>query len=566
MRFGKLRVLRAGEKRVTLTLPDNLPGPGHEAPFWMKVGEAGEAFFVVETDEEVPEELQTSPVINATEVDEEATGVSIELAVSIQCTEGLTVALQRPISPPPDLSGDSDAAPEDDRFVGKKTPLIRRSSVQEPTFLDLNAQAPRAGSADEAPELSNQQEGGQDAPSSVSPSSLLSSATSLLPSFLSSSSSNTSQEELGKGKGQSQRPPSPPPNPLKRYEGSPQSSHGRTTGKIKDYVDRNRPHHMNLDDDAASTFSAGSFGNSVDSKLPRLKQGEGDEPDVLYTDDAVIDMSGYHQRSPGTSPTRSQASDVGQHPDVVHFAEDLIASAGSQSKSVSALMRQDTLEACVDIPSPAAKAKDKIEAEIHSLAQSIEDLPAPSFGGGSHLRAGFARAGSEPPQLPGHDGSQVLALDSPPLVPQEPGSPDYTWEWGQLPIKTPAAVEHPPFELDLIPGDAMTTPKNRLHHLSSLDTDRERARSNSMPDVADSLLDAERPSAVRAISDPSQTGLMEQTGGRLKNDEEDGYKFILDCKGKSHTFELGLIEEFETLKDDEQEVGAHTIWAGWIRD
>jgi phosphatidate phosphatase LPIN len=34
----------------------------------MKVGEAGEAFFVVETDEEVPEELQTSPVISATEV------------------------------------------------------------------------------------------------------------------------------------------------------------------------------------------------------------------------------------------------------------------------------------------------------------------------------------------------------------------------------------------------------------------------------------------------------------------------------------------------------------------
>lgn len=33
----------------------------------MKVGEAGEAFFVVETDEEVPEELQTSPVISATE-------------------------------------------------------------------------------------------------------------------------------------------------------------------------------------------------------------------------------------------------------------------------------------------------------------------------------------------------------------------------------------------------------------------------------------------------------------------------------------------------------------------
>jgi phosphatidate phosphatase LPIN len=34
----------------------------------MKVGEAGEAFFVVETENEVPEELQTSPVISAADV------------------------------------------------------------------------------------------------------------------------------------------------------------------------------------------------------------------------------------------------------------------------------------------------------------------------------------------------------------------------------------------------------------------------------------------------------------------------------------------------------------------
>lgn len=55
------------DHQVTLHLPDSLPAP-HEAPFWMKVGEAGEAFFVVETDEEVPEELQTSPVMSATEM------------------------------------------------------------------------------------------------------------------------------------------------------------------------------------------------------------------------------------------------------------------------------------------------------------------------------------------------------------------------------------------------------------------------------------------------------------------------------------------------------------------
>lgn len=69
VRFGKLRVLRAGEKRVTLSLPNNLPEP-HIAPFSMKVGDQGEAFFVLETEDEVPLDLMTSPVITAEDVSE----------------------------------------------------------------------------------------------------------------------------------------------------------------------------------------------------------------------------------------------------------------------------------------------------------------------------------------------------------------------------------------------------------------------------------------------------------------------------------------------------------------
>lgn len=36
---------------------------GKPIPFNMKIGEAGEAFFVFETDEDVPEELMTSPLL-----------------------------------------------------------------------------------------------------------------------------------------------------------------------------------------------------------------------------------------------------------------------------------------------------------------------------------------------------------------------------------------------------------------------------------------------------------------------------------------------------------------------
>ena len=41
-------------------------------PYVMKLGEAGEAFFVFETEHEVPEEFQTSPLLEA--VDETKTG------------------------------------------------------------------------------------------------------------------------------------------------------------------------------------------------------------------------------------------------------------------------------------------------------------------------------------------------------------------------------------------------------------------------------------------------------------------------------------------------------------
>ena len=40
---------------------------GNQVPFPMKIGEAGEAFFVFETDEDVPDSLVTSPLLDATQ-------------------------------------------------------------------------------------------------------------------------------------------------------------------------------------------------------------------------------------------------------------------------------------------------------------------------------------------------------------------------------------------------------------------------------------------------------------------------------------------------------------------
>ncbi|GAA6064210.1 hypothetical protein JCM10212_001623 [Sporobolomyces blumeae] len=56
VRFGKLSVLRPVDKKVRISVNDE------RVPFYMKVGETGEAFFVFETEADVPEDLQTSPL------------------------------------------------------------------------------------------------------------------------------------------------------------------------------------------------------------------------------------------------------------------------------------------------------------------------------------------------------------------------------------------------------------------------------------------------------------------------------------------------------------------------
>ncbi|PKC70831.1 LNS2-domain-containing protein [Rhizophagus irregularis] len=56
VRFGKLMVLRPQEKKVEIVVN------GKVVDFPMKIGEAGEAFFVFETENHVPEELRTSPL------------------------------------------------------------------------------------------------------------------------------------------------------------------------------------------------------------------------------------------------------------------------------------------------------------------------------------------------------------------------------------------------------------------------------------------------------------------------------------------------------------------------
>lgn len=123
VRFGKWQVLRPGDKKVRIPklrvrvwtkiyicFQVNVSVNGNPIPFNMKIGEAGEAFFVFETDAEVPEDLITSPILDAVRPGE-ASKAAVK-AGKFGSKE--------------DSDGD---APED-------------AAAQEPEYFDLNATAP----------------------------------------------------------------------------------------------------------------------------------------------------------------------------------------------------------------------------------------------------------------------------------------------------------------------------------------------------------------------------------------------------------------------------------------
>ena len=58
VRFGKFKVFKTQDKTVLIHVNDK------SVPIMMKIGEAGEAFFVNETTDDVPKEYQTSPLLN----------------------------------------------------------------------------------------------------------------------------------------------------------------------------------------------------------------------------------------------------------------------------------------------------------------------------------------------------------------------------------------------------------------------------------------------------------------------------------------------------------------------
>jgi len=94
-------------------------------PFNMKIGEAGEAFFVFETDEDVPEDLITSPILLPTKPEEEDPDTQTDATVGMKgnhCPDDVNASEPLPEPLTTEMSGQE-----------------AQTHNQEPDFLDLSA-------------------------------------------------------------------------------------------------------------------------------------------------------------------------------------------------------------------------------------------------------------------------------------------------------------------------------------------------------------------------------------------------------------------------------------------
>ncbi|OAX85427.1 hypothetical protein ACJ72_00198 [Emergomyces africanus] len=125
VRFGKFSLLRPYEKKVEFRVN------GVKQDYSMKLGEGGEAFFVFETSDDIPESLQTSPLVSP--ATSPKPGLS-DNGTTLQEPDYLDLALDKEnntggandgdqISPPLNISGPGRAKSD----LGVMTPLSRSS-------------------------------------------------------------------------------------------------------------------------------------------------------------------------------------------------------------------------------------------------------------------------------------------------------------------------------------------------------------------------------------------------------------------------------------------------------
>ncbi|ORY31310.1 Lipin/Ned1/Smp2-domain-containing protein [Naematelia encephala] len=548
VRFGKLQVLRAGEKRVTLRLPNNLPAP-HVAPFSMKVGESGEAFFVLETDEEVPAELLTSPVVMASDTTDVSPGAESDDAQHFKSEkdhpeeQSAASLTQQPFG-------------ATEQQVGHSLPSSTAPTLGDVDFLDLNDSAQRESIADSPNHLAT-------TPIN-SPSSTLELATSMistmsLPStpehehhpvekpVMHGESSNRPgiQQQSAKVKTGADAPPNPLAVPREASPHMPSRNH-----KIDDYAQKH-----GTDDES-------------DSTIPKVKEGDGEGPNVVYGRDVVLDMAGYHNDKisekehldPGISNDESLA-DLTPPPAFTdnkldESAESLIEDLMTASKALHDATRPQLMMRATDPVAPSHNVSSELQpasapdSPLIAYTQPVEGKTIQQLSRRDRVQS------EPPPDL--FDDTSPPATPSATSGPQHPPSPssltrtpngaifpssnitqypsghaaamDLAWDWGRLPTSK--------------------DPIGDVEELTSQEMDFGANEDHVRPGRED---------RVRADSLPGGSGLLQpdfsSNLAKLKNVEDSPFLFILETSGgHRHLFELSLCgpEQMNAEADDEQ--------------
>ncbi|CAK9780119.1 LNS2-domain-containing protein [Cutaneotrichosporon oleaginosum] len=384
VRFGKLQVLRAGEKRVTLRMPNNLPAP-HIVPFSMKVSETGEAFFVLETEEEVPAELMTSPVVAAADAD--------------------------------------DVPPPSHEDFGLTDPDAEKSLTQHP-FGATEKRVSHEGHTDNPSNLPDVEPfdlnagngGAEDNRAATPPAPELEEGKRKSTDGNATGSRRSTDGFRSRTSSEIKRAPTPP-NPLEAGPGE------GTDLPLRNWQLKYATHKPD---------------GSVD--LPKVPKGKHDGPAVTYGKDIVLDASGYHATDKDIVGRVRQ--DEPKPLSGSQYTESALPKSTSTPTSPSMFPRPDppagastiqdehVEELVNDLMASAAPKTDKEELSASLAALSLEeklgpDMPSPKKG-----RA-FARAQTEPPEEHAHSISRPLSPPGERI--ENPAEMDLAWDWSQLP-------------------------------------------------------------------------------------------------------------------------------------
>ncbi|KAF8580581.1 LNS2-domain-containing protein [Ramaria rubella] len=421
VRFGKWQVLRPGEKKVKVLVN------GHSIPFDMKIGDAGEAFFVFETDEDVPDELITSPLLQATVV-----GHSEDHVDPPTGRFGAKEGEQEPSESVVEPGSDMDNVP------------------QEPEFLDLDASQPES-----KPSKSDQSNGTTNGALQAGNVSGLSATRPTVANGSTPGDAPSSVASIHQVRNAS-------PNASETDEPTKFESLKAKASAVRDLTMSSLPLLNGADkyDDASTDEDVG------DAVLPRVDARDVHPPDVTYHHDVVLDVSGYHSKE------ASERTIV---------AEDKWSNRQHCSKGPH-----------IDISSDLSITPDA------SRSTSPESLASTSV-----LRT--PRATSEPPEYG--------VSSSPP--------PEYSWEWGAFPQRSPTSPRETFFTDSDIPHSISFAPR----------------LSPTVP-------------KPRAFSRPrSRSPIPEAEAGTLEADTEDPYRVWLDFEGQRLGFEISLCGDI--LQDDD---------------